>query len=247
MHSSCEEPPAAIIRSIKRFILICRSAGGRKGCHPSRLSRPKALETEILPPWKWCLVAGFFLLANPFQCWFVTGKLREGAVGKPCGFTDANNAKTQTFSVLKVWRKGRESVGGWREGWQDMQQGRFWVTPKILLLFLVAECMSVGSKCACIETSILLSSVTFQSLIALLSNIIEPNISPFFFFYQLIFSWGWHSKFSCKMHFKSKHVLLPPWLNKGCNHDRQLTLAEKCWLQAHLFVLTPLIFDPLCR
>lgn len=54
------------------------------------------------------------------------------------------------------------------------------MTPKILLLFLVAECMSVGSKCACIETSILLSSVTFQSLIALQSNIIEPNISPFF-------------------------------------------------------------------
>lgn len=49
MHSSCEEPPAAIIRSIKRFILICRSAGGRKGCHPSQLSRPKASERNWNP------------------------------------------------------------------------------------------------------------------------------------------------------------------------------------------------------
>ena len=55
------------------------------------------------------------------------------------------------------------------------------MTPKIPLLFLVAECVSVGSKCACIEASIVLSSpVKIQPSITLQSNLTEPNISHTF-------------------------------------------------------------------
>lgn len=55
------------------------------------------------------------------------------------------------------------------------------MTPKIPLLFLVAERISVGSECACIETSIVLSSpVKIQPSITLQSNLTEPNISQTF-------------------------------------------------------------------
>lgn len=61
------------------------------------------------------------------------------------------------------------------------------MTPKMCLLFLVAECVSVGSKCASIETSIVLSSsVKIQPSITLQSNLIEPNISQTFLSTHLV-------------------------------------------------------------
>lgn len=46
------------------------------------------------------------------------------------------------------------------------------MTPKIPLPLLVAECVPVGSKCACLETSIVLSPLQ--------SNLIEANINQTF-------------------------------------------------------------------